>query len=309
MIPRARLVTVILGGGAVPAPDAPTGLTATPASTTQINLAWTDNATNETGYKVYRSTNGVDYSELDDIAVNSVTYNDTTISAGTLYYYKVSAYNGGGESDLSGAAAALVLQPNAASGLETQIQDTAPTYNFGISALFRAGQFTGTTIKIRGLLKFSDISLLPANATINSAQVKLNCETEASTTDRNVAIHRALTQWFEGAKDTAVPDVGQDGSTWNLRNANGSVAWAGGAGGGSGSDYTAAATDTVLITAPGVFTWNVAADVQDFVDGAATNHGWWLIGDQVNADSGKRFTASDGATPANRPILMVSVNP
>ena len=36
-------------GISIPAPDAPTGLTATPASTTQINLAWTDNATDETG--------------------------------------------------------------------------------------------------------------------------------------------------------------------------------------------------------------------------------------------------------------------
>src|SRR5438093_282810 len=35
---------------------APTGLTATAVSSTQINLAWTDNAGNETSYVVERST-------------------------------------------------------------------------------------------------------------------------------------------------------------------------------------------------------------------------------------------------------------
>jgi hypothetical protein len=35
-------------------PIAPTALIGTVASTTQINLSWTDNATNEDGYKIER---------------------------------------------------------------------------------------------------------------------------------------------------------------------------------------------------------------------------------------------------------------
>ncbi len=38
----------------VPLP--PTVLTGTVASTTQINLSWTDNSTNETGFKIERKT-------------------------------------------------------------------------------------------------------------------------------------------------------------------------------------------------------------------------------------------------------------
>ena len=95
-------------GISIPAPDAPTGLTATPASTTQINLAWTDNATDETGYRIYRSTDGVDYSLIDTIAADLEAYSDTTVTGGTTYYYKVAAVNAGGES-LSNADASNTL--------------------------------------------------------------------------------------------------------------------------------------------------------------------------------------------------------
>lgn len=86
-------------------PDAPTLLVATPVSTNQIDLAWTDNATNEDGYKIYRSTDGVSYAEIDDIAADSVSYSDATIVAGTTYYYKAAAYNGAGEVESNADAA------------------------------------------------------------------------------------------------------------------------------------------------------------------------------------------------------------
>lgn len=103
----------ILGGGvSVPPPAQPTGLTATPASATQINLAWTDNATNETAYRVYRSTDGSTYSQVGtDLAADANSYNDTTPTGGTTYYYKVAAVNSGGETR-SAAATANTLTLN-----------------------------------------------------------------------------------------------------------------------------------------------------------------------------------------------------
>lgn len=88
-----------LYGAGVAAPAVPTSLVAVPASTSQINLTWTDNATTETGYKIYRSTDGVSYSLIDTIAANSNSYSDTTITAGVNYYYKVAAYIGVLESE------------------------------------------------------------------------------------------------------------------------------------------------------------------------------------------------------------------
>lgn len=96
------------GGSGVAAPTAPTGLAATVISTSRIDLAWTDAATTETEYRVYRSTDGVSYSLLATIAASSNSYSDTTITAGTTYYYKVAAYNVGGET-LSSAVKANTL--------------------------------------------------------------------------------------------------------------------------------------------------------------------------------------------------------
>src|SRR5205807_101467 len=49
-------------GGSAPA--APSGLTAVAASTSQINLSWTDNSTNETGFLVERSTDGTTFTQV-----------------------------------------------------------------------------------------------------------------------------------------------------------------------------------------------------------------------------------------------------
>jgi hypothetical protein len=48
--------TIVSTSNTIPA--APTNLVATTVSTSQVNLTWTDNATNETGYAVKRSTDG-----------------------------------------------------------------------------------------------------------------------------------------------------------------------------------------------------------------------------------------------------------
>lgn len=106
-----RLGIPMLSGGATPVspPAAPTGLSATPASTSQINLAWTDASSDETAFRVYRSTDGSSYSQIgSDLAAGTQAYNDTTITAGQKYYYKVAAVNAGGET-LSTAATANTL--------------------------------------------------------------------------------------------------------------------------------------------------------------------------------------------------------
>jgi hypothetical protein len=94
--PKASMLLLFSGGAAPPAQ--PTGLTATPITTARIDLAWTDNAANETAYKVYRSTDGVTYSQVGtDQAADTEAYSDTTVDDGVAYYYKVAAVNAGGE--------------------------------------------------------------------------------------------------------------------------------------------------------------------------------------------------------------------
>jgi hypothetical protein len=80
-------------------PAAPTLLTATrsaPNSTSKIDLAWQDNATNALGYQIYRSSpySTGPFSVVATIqSATAETYQDTGLTPNTLYYYAVNAYD------------------------------------------------------------------------------------------------------------------------------------------------------------------------------------------------------------------------
>ncbi|MHB1190336.1 MAG: fibronectin type III domain-containing protein [Armatimonadota bacterium] len=94
---------------APPTPTAPTLLSASAVSTSGIDLAWTDNADNETGFKIERSLNGEIFEQIDTVGANVTVYSDTGLSSSTLYYYRVRAYNDSGNSDYSNLASATTL--------------------------------------------------------------------------------------------------------------------------------------------------------------------------------------------------------
>ena len=91
-----------------PAPAAPTNLTATAVSSSQINLAWTDNANNETGFKIERCQNAgcVNFVEIATVGADVTTFSDTGLAASTTYDYRVRATNAGGDSAYSNTAEA-----------------------------------------------------------------------------------------------------------------------------------------------------------------------------------------------------------
>ncbi len=63
-----------------------------------ITLSWTD-VTDETGYRVERSLDGVsDWIEIATTGQGVTTYVNGTLSAGTTYYYRIVATNAGGDS-------------------------------------------------------------------------------------------------------------------------------------------------------------------------------------------------------------------
>jgi uncharacterized protein (TIGR02145 family) len=79
-------------------PSAPTNLTATVASTTQVNLQWTDNATSETGYKIQRKTGNGNFTDIASTGADITTHNDLGLTANTTYTYRVYAFNNAGNS-------------------------------------------------------------------------------------------------------------------------------------------------------------------------------------------------------------------
>jgi hypothetical protein len=133
-IPVRRVVTGTIyalpkGGkpaapGAKTPPEAPTGLNATARSSNQIDLTWTDNATNEKGFKIECKTDTTSYVQIATTGANTTSYSHTGVSAPTTYTYRVRAYNKYGDSAYSNEATATPLAPPA----------SAPTIPTGLTA-------------------------------------------------------------------------------------------------------------------------------------------------------------------------------
>jgi acid phosphatase type 7 len=89
-------------------PAAPSALTATAVSSTRINLAWTDNSGNESGFKIERckNVNCTNFAQIAQVGANVTTFADTGVSKNTSYSYRVRAFNGGGNSSYSNTATA-----------------------------------------------------------------------------------------------------------------------------------------------------------------------------------------------------------
>lgn len=94
----------------VNAPRPPSALTLSVVSASQINLSWTDNADNETGFEVERSTDGTNFTKISDLSSNTTSFNSNGLTSATRYWYRVRALNSGGASAYSNVADATTSQ-------------------------------------------------------------------------------------------------------------------------------------------------------------------------------------------------------
>jgi chitodextrinase len=102
-------------------PVAPSNLTASAVSSSQINLSWADNSDNETGFKIERSlTSGSGFSQIATVSANTTSFQNTGLSASTKYYFRLRAYNGVGDSSYSN-------ETNATTQAQEACEPAAPT--------------------------------------------------------------------------------------------------------------------------------------------------------------------------------------
>ena len=101
---------------------APTGLVAEAASSSQVNLAWTDHSASETGYAIERKTGPAGtWSLIATVGANVASYANTGLTPATPYLYRVRANSPAGNSSYSAEAAVTTLALSLPAAPTTQI--------------------------------------------------------------------------------------------------------------------------------------------------------------------------------------------
>jgi subtilisin family serine protease len=143
-------------------PSPPGNLTATSVSNSIIDLNWTDNSSNEIGFRIERRTETGSYIEIATLPANVTSYSDTGLTESTRYYYRIRAYNGAGYSDYSNEASSITmlnapsnLTATAASGSRIDLKWTD---NSNKETGFKIERRTDTTA-------FTEIATVGANTT------------------------------------------------------------------------------------------------------------------------------------------------
>lgn len=100
-------------------PSAPSNLNGILQSGPSVNLTWTDNSSDETGFTIERSTDGANFATINGVSSKAGTgstaaYTDAAVQAGTSYYYRVKAMNGTVSSDYSNTITITVVNGTAA---------------------------------------------------------------------------------------------------------------------------------------------------------------------------------------------------
>lgn len=92
-------------GQVSPPPVAPSSLGAV-GGKRKVTISWADNSSNETGFKIERSTNGTTFTQVTTVGAGVTSYTNTGLTSGTTYYYRVRATNANGDSAYSNTASA-----------------------------------------------------------------------------------------------------------------------------------------------------------------------------------------------------------
>jgi hypothetical protein len=259
-------------------PAAPSNLVATITGGNTANLSWTDNASNETGFRVERKVGAGSYSTLATKAANVTTHADGSLSPNS-YTYRVIA-TGSPDSAPSNEVVVIIANPGADAYVRS---GTSAGTNFGTATVLDVKHTNTTTTKRNAFLRFS---LAGVAATVTSAKLRLfgNAVTSAKAT----AVHSvADITWIES---------GTGGITWNYPTTDA---------GGPAMSASPLATQTVATTAAYV-EWDVTAYVQQQRTAGATALTLGVKSAVLSDEGQTTFNSREGT---NKPVLVISSRP
>ena len=150
-------IAEFLGG---PVPIAAAGLRAT-GEAAAVALTWTDEATNETGFRIERKVGATGaWTPLATVGANVVSYRDTTATPGASHVYRVQAFNATGAAELysneatattTAALPALVLA--SVTPAATLVRDWDEVVEFSLTVTDAGARpLAGATVTVRDFL-------------------------------------------------------------------------------------------------------------------------------------------------------------
>lgn len=161
----------------------------------------------------------------------------------------------------------------------------------------------------RALVRF-DLSAVPEGMQVVSATFTLY--QSRSRSDHAVTMHRLLGSWGEGLSNGGSQGTGAQATagdaTWRWRD-YGVTEWT-----TRGGDFVSAASASTFVGPPNQsYTWasteGLRADVQGWLANPASNHGWILLGQEIDSPNAKRFDSGESPFATQRPLLVLQVTP
>src|SRR6266436_1832424 len=156
----------------------------------------------------------------------------------------------------------------------------------------------------RGVLAFDIAGTVPAGSTITGVTLSMNMSRTPLSVAYPVELHKLLADWGEGTSQA--PGEEGDGApatpndaTWRHRFFD-TIFWT-----AQGGDFSATVSASQSVGGIGQYTWSSAqmvADVQSWLDNAASNFGWLVLGDETAIGTAKRFDTRESASP---PVLTI----
>jgi hypothetical protein len=201
---------------------------------------------------------------------------------------------------------------NSIPAADTTLFETTPNNNLGKAPLAVGSTANGFFSRV--LLRF-DLSAIPSNATITA--VTLNFVVSRTPLSGGEAslfqLHRFLQPWTEGTGEGNAGALALAGETTWLSQFHGASTWSE-PGTAATTEYTSTPSSSVSVSDVGSYavptTPELVGDVQAWVSGTATNHGWIMISSREDTpETARRINSREDLSSPPRLQIEYTISP